>query len=83
MTPSTLGDWLVMAPREPSARTCMNDVTAYLIYLVLIATIGPLQYGFHLVIATCHYPDLVILLIPIGRVERPAGSDHLREEARL
>jgi len=37
-------------------RQCIRDVTPYLLYLMLVATLGPLQFGFHLV---CHlaFPD--------------------------
>lgn len=30
-------------------RQCIRDVTPYLLYLILVATLGPLQFGFHLV----------------------------------
>jgi hypothetical protein len=30
-------------------RQCIRDVTAYLLYLIFVAALGPLQFGFHLV----------------------------------
>lgn len=30
-------------------RQCLNDITAYLILLIVISTLGSLQFGFHLV----------------------------------
>jgi uncharacterized membrane protein len=35
----------------PSAgmRQCIRDVSIYLVYLIFISTLGPLQFGFHLV----------------------------------
>lgn len=30
-------------------RRCIHDVTLYLVFLVLISTLGPLQFGYHLV----------------------------------
>jgi hypothetical protein len=30
-------------------RQCLHDVSIYLIFLVAITTLGPLQFGFHLV----------------------------------
>lgn len=42
-------------------RQCMRDVSPYLLLLVIISTLGPLQYGFHLAelnapqdVITCH-----------------------------
>lgn len=36
-----------MAPT--GLRQCMHDVTPYLITLMLVVTLGPLQFGYHLV----------------------------------
>lgn len=30
-------------------RQCMRDVSPYLLLLIAISTLGPLQFGFHLV----------------------------------
>lgn len=30
-------------------RQCIRDVTLYLIFLIAVTTLGPLQFGFHLV----------------------------------
>ena len=38
-----------MARGEPLHRSLIRDTTAYFAYLLLITTIGPLQFGFHLV----------------------------------
>lgn len=40
--------------REPAGmdpRSWVKDLTPYFMYLLLVATIGPLLFGFHLVIA--------------------------------
>lgn len=38
-----------MAREESLARSLTRDTTSYLCYLLFIATLGPLQFGFHLV----------------------------------
>lgn len=40
-----------MARDEPLLRALFRDTTAYLVYVLLIATIGPFQFGFHLVLS--------------------------------
>ena len=30
-------------------RQCIQDITPYLLFLIFISTLGPLQFGFHLV----------------------------------
>ena len=32
-----------------SVKQCIRDVTLYLVVLILITTLGPLQFGYHLV----------------------------------
>jgi hypothetical protein len=32
-----------------SLRQCVHDVSLYLLFLIVITTLGPLQFGFHLV----------------------------------
>ena len=34
---------------EPLHRALIQDTTAYLCYILLVAAVGPLQFGFHLV----------------------------------
>lgn len=36
-----------MAPS--GVRQCIRDVTVYLIFIIFFSTLGPLQFGFHLV----------------------------------
>ena len=38
-----------MAQNEPLHRSLRHDTTAYLAFLLLVTTIGPLQFGYHLV----------------------------------
>lgn len=38
-----------MAREESLAKILTRDTTSYLCYLLFIATLGPLQFGFHLV----------------------------------
>ena len=38
-----------MANSDTSKKSWTQDITAYLLYLSLITTMGPLQFGFHLV----------------------------------
>lgn len=38
-----------MAPIVPSKKSWTADITPYLLYLLAISTLGPLQFGFHLV----------------------------------
>lgn len=38
-----------MAREESLAKVLTRDTTSYLCYLLFIATLGPLQFGFHLV----------------------------------
>ena len=38
-----------MAPKEPFHRVLLHDTTAYLAFLLFVTTIGPLQFGYHLV----------------------------------
>lgn len=38
-----------MAPRESLFKTLTGETTSYLCYSLLIATLGPLQFGFHMV----------------------------------
>lgn len=37
-------------------RQCVQDVTLYLVFLIAITTLGPLQFGFHLVRADDPFP---------------------------
>ncbi|KAI9846536.1 MAG: hypothetical protein M1837_003957 [Sclerophora amabilis] len=48
-----------MASHEAGARSWAQDITSYLIYIILITTIGPLQFGFHL--AELNAPQAVII----------------------
>lgn len=41
-----------MAQGEPMTQSLLRDTTAYLCYILLATTIGPLQFGFHLVCKT-------------------------------
>lgn len=36
-------------PSSSGLRQCVRDVSPYLLLLVAISTLGPLQFGFHLV----------------------------------
>lgn len=38
-----------MAREESLVKLLIRDTTSYLCYLLFIATLGPLQFGFHLV----------------------------------
>jgi hypothetical protein len=38
-----------MPHEEPLHRSTIRDTTGYLVYLLLITTLGPFQFGFHLV----------------------------------
>ena len=45
----------------------LRDVTPYLVVLMLVSTLGPLQFGFHLVrcslvVTACHSGTLLISL---------------------
>lgn len=42
-------------------RQCLHDVTAYLILLIVITTLGSLQYGFHLVSSAPLTPHVSLL----------------------
>lgn len=39
----------IMARQEALHRSFLRDVTPYLIYILVVAAIGPLHFGFHLV----------------------------------
>ena len=41
-----------MARGEPLHRSLIRDTTGYLVYLLLITTIGPFQFGYHLVVGS-------------------------------
>lgn len=38
-----------MARGQLATRSLLRDTTAYLCFLLLVTTVGPLQFGFHLV----------------------------------
>ncbi len=38
-----------MAPGESFLKSLAGEITSYLCYALLIATLGPLQFGFHIV----------------------------------
>lgn len=46
-------------------RQCIKDITPYLLLLIFISTLGPLQFGFHLVcdITASYWQKLVQLLL--------------------
>ena len=54
---NTLTEGTSAEPKKPSFRTphtmdpqtWLTDLTPYFIYILLVATIGPLLFGFHLV----------------------------------
>ena len=40
---------------EPLHRSLFRDITPYLCYILLATAVGPLQFGYHLVLALpCH-----------------------------
>lgn len=39
----------MMAQGEPMIQSLLRDTTGYFWYLLLAATVGPFQFGFHLV----------------------------------
>lgn len=41
-----------MAHDEPLHKSLIRDTTAYFAYVLLVTTLGPFQFGFHLV-RTC------------------------------
>ncbi|KAF8850400.1 general substrate transporter [Acephala macrosclerotiorum] len=58
----------------PSAglRQCIHDVTLYLVYLIFIAALGPLQFGFHL--AELNAPQDVITCKKTSVAEHVAST---------
>ena len=43
-----------MAPNEPLHVSLRRDTTAYLAFLLLVTTIGPLQFGYHMASPRLH-----------------------------
>lgn len=41
---------------DPQSQSSLRNLTAYFIYILFVATLGPLLFGFHLV---CHFHFLV------------------------
>ena len=60
-------------------RQSLNHITAYLLLVITIATVGSLQYGYHLVrVAPPSVPDLVTLtILPLGRTQRAPRCHHM------
>ena len=52
--PITQAISIVMAPREALLKSLAGETTAYLCYSFLIALLGPLQFGFHIVYMNSH-----------------------------
>jgi hypothetical protein len=46
-------------------RQCVRDVTVYLVVLIAITTIGPLQFGYHLV-GILRAPRKLVTNLPPG-----------------
>lgn len=61
-----------MAQGEPMTRSFFRDTTAYFCYLLLVATIGPLQFGFHLV---CDAAFIASNKLTISQAELNAPQD--------
>lgn len=40
-------------------RQCLRDTTLHLIFLVFITTLGPLQFGYHIVRLKCYSSPVV------------------------
>lgn len=49
-------------------RQCIRDVTLYLLFIILFSTLGPLQFGFHLV-----YPLSTLLDMPTN-ISSPSST---------
>jgi hypothetical protein len=52
-----------------SLRQRIRDVTLYLVYLIFVTTLGPLQFGFHLVRETPLLLGLNSILTHVVRTE--------------
>ncbi len=68
-----------MARREPLHTSLIRDMTAYLCYSLLITTMGPLQFGFHLVSTTLLRTSLQVANESTGRAKCSSRCHHLRE----
>ncbi len=52
-------------------RQCLSDITFYLVTIIAIATLGPLQFGFHLVSASCSQPVVTGITTPLSSSPSP------------
>jgi hypothetical protein len=72
-----------MAHGEPLHRSLILDTTAHLCYLLLITTLGPLQFGFHLVRIALTEALLTLADDSTGRAKCSSKSYYLRGRKRL